>query len=134
MADLDKNKSRNKMVNLINKGMAGIYETNDALGRVWRILCYRTGLRAHQWDAQLSKWERKTITTLSAKDSSSIKGNITQALSKEKLTWSNLLTGFAILGYTRVDIKFTLHGYNKTEEIEVTISDLSSEDISDDEA
>jgi hypothetical protein len=113
------------MVKVIDSGLSGITDTEDTLGRLWRILLYNTNIRPQQWHTQLSKWESKMRTKRTDKDSTSLKGNITQQLSKPRLTWGALLTGFSILGYTRLDIKLTLWRNDKATELNLTVNNLT---------
>ena len=124
---MEKIDNKNPMLKVIDSGLMGIHNSHNALSKIWRILLYNTGIRGHQWHTQLSKWQTKLQKNMTEKKATSMKGNITQMLSKPTLSWSGLLTGFNILGYEKLDIKFTLWKHGKAQEINFTITNLSEE-------
>ncbi len=123
----DQDKPKNPMINLINMGLSGIHDTSDILARLWRLLLYETSIKGHTWITLLSKYQKKLKTTHNEKEISSFKGNLTSTIAKDKISWSTLLRGIVVLGYTSMDIQLTLRKDNKTHILKLTVNDLTKE-------
>lgn len=126
-------KSKNPMTNVIEEGLQGIYKSHDALARTWRVLLYETRIQPHQWHQLLDKWQLRNQSeqyvgksNKPTKQKMSWKGNITRRLSKEKISWSCLMTGLSILGYEKMEIDIKLFRRGKTRTMTITVDDLAN--------
>lgn len=108
MAERNK-KSSNPMINIINDGISSVHSSKNVLSKLWKILIIETNVTAPIWLKQIDSWQMRMQLRKTDKDISSLKGNITSALAKDKVTWDKLLVGFNILDFVKLDIQLTLH-------------------------
>lgn len=122
-----KDKPKNAMVNLIESRLAGIHDTGDILAKLWRILLYELNIKGHVWLTLLGKYQKQLKNTQNEKEITNFKSNMTQLLSKDKVSWGNFIKGILILEFEAMDIQITLHKRGKTHVLKLTVDNLANQ-------
>jgi len=115
------------MVNLIDLGLVGIHDTSDILAKLWRILLYELNIKGHVWMTLLGKYQKQLKNTTNEKEITNFKSNMTQLLSKDKISWGNFIKGILILEFESMDIQITLKKRNKTHVLKLNINNLATQ-------
>jgi hypothetical protein len=116
--------NKNPMVQLLTEPDKGMSDTQDVLARIWRQLLYQTNVPVAGWFARLSNWQLEQSKTIGIKEAMCLKSNITGAVAKKRISWDNLMRGYSILGYVKLEI--TIVGYkaikdHKGDKVELTV-------------
>lgn len=132
MNDQEK-KTKNGMINLIEKEDKGVHDTQNVLARVWRIVLVRSDIDVHKWNRLLTKWQDRVMKIHSKKGSANMKGNMSRRLAEPRLSWPLLMRGFSIYEVEKTEVIFRLHKRGEIIEIPMVISndEMSMEDDED---
>lgn len=130
----DPSKKKNAMIELIEQKEDGIQETENVLARLWRIILFQYGLSGNSWTRQITKYQDRISALSSRKGISNMKGNLTRRLAEDKLTWTSLERGLAILEFDhiRIELHLTRKGRTRVIGLDVENDELSIDDDDDD--
>lgn len=127
--------TKNAMATLIESGVSGIMSTNHVLARLWRIILHQYTPAGRTFQRRLDdyvqhmndKAERHGASP-DHKGNRNMKGNYIRCLSKDTLTWKNLMIGLAIIGFSKVrfEMHLTRNGETNIIGIDVTPEDIPS--------
>lgn len=115
------------MEGVINLGRAGIFDTDNTLAKIWRIVLFKFGITGRNWQKLISAYQLVQADGNSAKGASSIIGNLTGALAKDKISWGTLMRGFDVLKLTHISITLRVGKGKFYEEINIIVKDGESE-------
>lgn len=94
------------MVDVIESGEDGVFETQHLLARVWRIVLIKTQVSGDLWYRLISRHQEKHRHLESNTKRTSIKGNYSRQLAKNKISWSLLMKGFEIMEFEEIKVEF----------------------------
>lgn len=122
---LNKSTTKPSMTDVIESGLTGIHGTSNVLAALWRLLLYQSNLKPHHWHRLVDGWRTQlSMSEMTEKELISIRGNISRVLAKDKISWTQLIRGFTILGWEKMDIQITLHKGNKKKVLNATVDNL----------
>jgi hypothetical protein len=85
---------------------------------------FSTNIPVSNWLTRLSNWQNEQSKIIGVQAAMSLKSNVTSAIAEKRISWDNLMRGYAILGYVKLEI--TIIGYkavkgHKGDKIELTV-------------
>lgn len=101
---------------LMNGDVAYVNEANCLLARLWRLSLYELHLRPTIWEGLLAMYCEKCREYMSEDQASNLKGNLTKALSKDRLAWGKFSQGITVFKTheARLEITTSENGVRKT--------------------
>jgi hypothetical protein len=113
---------KNAMEYLLDQGDSSIYETNNVLARLWRIILNREEkVDINKWNRLITIYQEKQVKISSKKGAANLKGNLTRRLVNPKLSWNVFMSGLAVFNYDVVGLTLTLQKGSVTKEIKLLI-------------